>query len=60
MALFWHQVFATGNSKVDNCDQLNEQINMFREHGLGSYREILMEVSQNPAMIFWLDNLELD
>ena len=26
MALFWHHVFATGNSKVDNCDQLLEQL----------------------------------
>ena len=24
MSLFWHHVFATGNSKVDNCDQLLE------------------------------------
>ena len=31
MALFWHHVFATGNSKVDNYDQLLEQINLFRE-----------------------------
>ena len=58
MALFWHHVFATGNSKVDNCDQMNDQINMFREYGLGNYREMLVEVSKNPAMIFWLDNNE--
>ena len=37
MALFWHHVFATGNSKVDNCDQLLAQINMFRRRGMGSY-----------------------
>ena len=58
MSLFWHHVFATGNSKVDNCDQMNAQIDMFRKHGLGNYREMLMEVSRNPAMIFWLDNNE--
>ena len=58
VALFWHHLFATGNSKVDNCDQLLEQINMFREHGMGNYRDLLMEVSKNPAMIFWLDNNE--
>ena len=28
MALFWHQVFATGNSKVDNYDQLLEKIDL--------------------------------
>ena len=58
MALFWHHVFATGNSKVDNCDQLLEQIDMLRQHGLGNYKELLVELSKNPAMIFWLDNNE--
>src|ERR687891_723787 len=36
MALFWHHVFATGNSKVDNYDQLLEQIELFRKNGLGN------------------------
>jgi uncharacterized protein (DUF1800 family) len=58
IALFWHHVFATGNSKVDNCDQLLEQIQMFREYGMGSYKQLLVELSKNPAMIFWLDNNE--
>ena len=58
MALFWHQVFATGNSKVDNCDQMLQQIVMFRKFGMGNYRDMLFEVSKNPAMIFWLDNNE--
>jgi Protein of unknown function (DUF1800) len=56
MALFWHHVFATGNSKVDNYDQLLHQIHMFREHGMGNYGELLLEVAKNPTMIFWLDN----
>ena len=56
MALFWHHVFATGNSKVDNYDQLLEQIHLFREQGMGSYRDLLMSLSKNPTMIFWLDN----
>jgi uncharacterized protein (DUF1800 family) len=58
MALFWHHVFATGNSKVDNCDQMLEQIEMFRQYGLGNYKEMLVQLSSNPAMIFWLDNNE--
>jgi len=56
MALFWHHVFATGNSKVDNYDQLLEQIQLFRENGMGNYRELLLKVARNPTMIFWLDN----
>ena len=58
VALFWHHVFATGNSKVDNCDQLLEQIDMFRKCGMGNYRDMLVELARNPAMIFWLDNNE--
>jgi uncharacterized protein (DUF1800 family) len=56
MVLFWHQLFATGNSKVDNPPELVQQIAMFRRHGLGSYRNLLVELAKNPAMIFWLDN----
>jgi hypothetical protein len=56
MSLFWHHVFATGNSKVDNYDQLLEQIDLFRHHGMGNYRELLLKLAKNPSMIFWLDN----
>ena len=56
MALFWHQLFATANSKVDNPPELTRQIAIFREHGLGTYRDLLVEVAKSPAMIFWLDN----
>jgi hypothetical protein len=58
VALFWHHVFATGNSKVDNYDQMREQIKLFRERGMGNYRELLVELAKNPTMIFWLDNNE--
>ena len=58
MALFWHHVFATGNSKVDNCNHLLEQISMFREYGMANYRDLLIELAKNPAMIYWLDNNE--
>jgi uncharacterized protein (DUF1800 family) len=56
MALFWHHVFATGNSKVDNYDQLLQQIDMFRHLGMGNYRDLLVALAKNPAMIYWLDN----
>ena len=58
MALFWHHVFATGNSKVDNDNHLITQVEMFREHGMGNYRELLVRIAQSPAMIYWLDNQE--
>ena len=56
MALFWHQLFATGNSKIDNPPELTQQIRMFRQHGLGKFDNLLVELAKNPAMIYWLDN----
>ncbi len=58
MALFWHGLFATGFNKCDDPRVISQQIAMFRRHGLGNFRELLVELSRDPAMIFWLDNCE--
>ena len=58
MALFWHHVFATGVSKVDHYDEVQELVDMFRERGMGNYWELLQELAKSPAMLFWLDNNE--
>ncbi len=56
LSLFWHGVFATGNSKIDNPRKILNQIDMFRRAGLGSFQTLLVHLSEDPAMIFWLDN----
>ena len=56
MTVFWHQIFATGVSKVDHYDEITDMVDMFREKGMGRFRELLLDVAKNPAMIFWLDN----
>ena len=56
MSLFWHGVFATGFAKVVQGKVLSDQIEMFRDHGMGSLKTLLVELSKDPAMIFWLDN----
>ena len=58
MVLFWHQIFATGVSKVDHWDEIDDMLDLFRDRGMGSYRDLLAEVAKNPAMIYWLDNNE--
>ena len=58
MALFWHQVFATGVSKVDHYDDVMDMIVKFREKGMGDYRELLLAMAKDPAMIYWLDNCD--
>ena len=56
MALFWHSLFATAYVKVENGRAMTTQIEMFRQHGLGNFRTMLLELSRDPAMIIWLDN----
>ena len=58
IALFWHHVFATGVSKGEHRLASNRQIDMFRRVGLSDFRTILLALSKDPAMIYWLDNNE--
>lgn len=58
MGLFWHTIFCTGDSKVDNARTTYLQIQMFREHGMGNFRDLLMYLSRDPAMLYYLDNIE--
>ena len=56
LALFYHQLFATGEAKVNAPNHMVAQIQMFRDLGMGGYKELLVQLAKDPAMIFWLDN----
>ena len=58
IALFWHGLFATGYAKLNQARSLLNQVDMFRRSGLGSFENLLVELSKDPAMIVWLDNNE--
>ena len=58
LCIFYHNIFATGVSKVDHYDEIEDMIDIFRAKGLGHYKEILLEMAKSPAMIYWLDNHE--
>src|SRR5215211_9080755 len=58
MALFWHCLFATAFNKSNHAQQIQIQIDKLREHCLDNFKTILVELSRDPAMIFWLDNQE--
>ncbi len=58
MALFWHHVFATGWTKSEHTPTMLAHIEMLRRNGLGNLRTLLLELSKDPAMIYWLDNCE--
>ena len=58
MALFWHHVFATAWFKAEHGPSMPVHIEMFRRHGLDNMRVLLGELSTDPLMIYWLDNVE--
>ena len=58
MALFWHTILCAGFSKVDYPLEMSLMIDMFRQRGMGNFRDILVHLSKNPGMLFYLDNNE--
>lgn len=53
MTLFWHGHFACRSKWGRSAQLLN---NVIREHALGDFSSLLMEVSKSAAMIEFLDN----
>jgi len=58
MTLFWHHIFATSHSKLNRNPQMNKQLQLLRSFALGNFRTVLIQISKDPAMIYWLDNCE--
>ena len=56
MALIWHDWFATGD--VDSQYRSLEQANLFRRRGQGSFLDLLLDVTIDPAMLLWLSGVE--
>ncbi len=58
LALFWHGHFATAYQKVDDVRLMGAQNRTFRNLGARRFRDLLLAVAQDPAMIWWLDGAE--
>lgn len=58
MTIFWHNHFATASMKVDSAYAMSNHIDTLRAYGTDNFRTLLSRISQDPAMIFWLDNQE--
>jgi uncharacterized protein (DUF1800 family) len=71
MTLFWHNHFATGYNKIQGAlgdatrymaakasedpGRVRGQLEMLRENALGNFREILLNIAKDTAMLVWLD-----
>ncbi len=58
MSLFLHHIFPVAWGKSEHGPSLYSEIAMFRNVGLSDMKTILLELSRDPAMLFWLDNNE--
>ncbi|MBV8703941.1 MAG: DUF1800 domain-containing protein [Acetobacteraceae bacterium] len=55
MALFWHGHFASGEEKVRDYRKMLGQVALFQRHATGNFRDLLVGVAQDPAMLVFLD-----
>jgi uncharacterized protein (DUF1800 family) len=56
LTLFWHDHFATANSKVNDPQLMLNQLDLFRNEGFGNFETLLQRVTRDPAMLIYLDN----
>ena len=73
MALFWHNHFATGYTKIagivggaeatrylaakrsEDPGRVRGQLEVFRDYAVGSFRDLLLEISRDVSINFFLD-----
>src|SRR6266516_231200 len=58
LTLFWHGHFATGENKVRDYRMMLRQNGMFRARASGPFRDLLVGLLKDPAMLVYLDNGE--
>jgi uncharacterized protein (DUF1800 family) len=55
LALFWHGHFATSDEKVRDYRKMMQQLALFHQHANGNFRDLLIGVAKDPAMLVYLD-----
>ena len=56
MTLFWSDHFSVGTKMAVHERLLVRYTNVLRQYGFGRFRDLLLEVTKDPAMLWWLDN----
>jgi uncharacterized protein DUF1800 len=58
MTFIWHDWFANSNAQVNSVQQMLDQNQLFRGKALGSFYDLFLAVTSNPAMLVFLDGIE--
>lgn len=56
LTLFWHGHFATEDAKVGDYRLMLNQIETLRKNANGNFRNLLIGITRDPAMLIYLDN----
>ena len=56
LTFLWHGHFATSNEKVDSPPMMLLQNQLLRTKGAGSFDQLLLSMTNDPAMMVWLDS----
>tara|TARA_B100000749_G_scaffold42406_1_gene29228 strand:+ start:19326 stop:20729 length:1404 start_codon:yes stop_codon:yes gene_type:complete len=56
MILFWHGILCHTDSKNQSQVASHAEWEMLRRCGMGSFKDLLIEISKDPAMVYFLDN----
>ena len=60
MTFIWHDWFANSNEKVDDQQRMLDQNDLMRERALGSFHDLFLAITANPAMLVFLDGIYND
>ena len=58
MTWFWHGHFCSGWNKVNSAKAMLTQNKLFRDSAFGNFRTLTQTMAVQPAMLFYLDNLD--
>lgn len=58
MTLIWHDWFACSREKVGSARLMLDQNALFRRNALGSFADLLRDVTTDPAMLLFLDGVD--
>lgn len=56
LTLFWHDHFAVDVEKIYEAPIMVEYLDVLRSHGMGKFRDLLMAVFKQGALLAYLDN----
>ncbi|MGE0479306.1 MAG: DUF1800 family protein [Phycisphaerae bacterium] len=55
LTLFWHGHFTSGAREVRNAIFMKDQNELLRRYAAGNFRDLLMQISRDRAMLVYLD-----